>query len=69
MKDAMGKATQHVWGYEQADCKAKLACRHDGAAKTLYWMPIEKHKIGICDALLDLGNIVEIIFVMETQLI
>ena len=34
LKDAMGKAIQHVWGYEQADCETKLACRHDGAAKT-----------------------------------
>ena len=65
LKDYAGQLVPHVWGYEKPDCKHRRQSR-DGDLKLLHWAP-EPGDIGMCDALLDLGDGVEPVFVMAVQ--
>ena len=65
LRDALGKVIHNVWGYEAPDCKQRRSCG-DGEVRALFWSP-SKDDMAMCDALMDLGDGVEPVFVMEVQ--
>ena len=65
LKEALGKVILQVWGYEAPDCKQRRSSG-EGEVNNLFWAP-SVEDLGLCDALMNLGDGVQPVFVMEVQ--
>ena len=64
-KEGLGKVIFQVWGYEAPDCKPRRSFG-DGEVKSLPWA-LKLEDMEMCEALMNLGDGVQPIFVMDVQ--
>ena len=65
LKQAVCADVPHVWGYDSANCKRRLATGA-GKVEPLWWMP-KKENVDACEMLLKMGRLCESVFALEAR--